>query len=430
VQAQDTGEDVSEAEVTIEVSGKAPLDAITDSKGMARIFVDSSYAGCPGFLTVEAKGYERYTQNIDVVEGALPDVVRLKPTASSVVLMPLNKPTVTPTEEPTPELQLTKESTPEPTEESTTEPTAEPTVEPTKKPTSKPANIPTPTSPAATVTGRLAIPLVMGITPKVYVVSTEGELLGVLDMARQPDYRKDGMMLIVNGDGGPSDKLRVSDSIGDDQKEIGDPGLAGHSHPAWSPDSKQVIYDDNTLGCGGWCIFRRDLGSASGEGEILDTATGPILGANSLHPLWTTQDRFIFRGCNSWSGGGDCGIWMMQGNRGELQKLTDNFNHIPTDVHDNVMVYVSQEASDWNVYSLNIVTGATRQLTFDPAADGLATISPDGLSVAFLSNRQGRLAVWWVGINGGNPQKMFDIPAEWGTLQSDGWSEEKLSWGG
>jgi Tol biopolymer transport system component len=79
---------------------------------------------------------------------------------------------------------------------------------------------------------------------------------------------------------------------------------------------------------------------------------------------------------------------------------------------------------------LNIVTGATRQLTFDPAADGLATISPDGLSVAFLSNRQGGLAVWWVGINGGNPQKMFDIPAEWGTLRSDGWSEEKLSWGG
>jgi hypothetical protein len=85
VQAKDTGEYVPNAEVTIEVGGKAPLDAITDSKGIARIFIESSYAGQPGFLIVEAPAYQRHRQNIDLVEGTLPDVVPLEPTQISQV---------------------------------------------------------------------------------------------------------------------------------------------------------------------------------------------------------------------------------------------------------------------------------------------------------------------------------------------------------
>jgi len=78
VQDRSTTDGIANAVVTIEVGGRAPLDGITDSTGLARIFVSASHAGQPGRLIVEADGYERYRQEIDIVEGALPDIVPLE----------------------------------------------------------------------------------------------------------------------------------------------------------------------------------------------------------------------------------------------------------------------------------------------------------------------------------------------------------------
>lgn len=74
-----TREDVSTAEVTIEISGKSPLNAVTDSNGIARIVIDASYVGKPGFLIVKSRDYETHTQNIDVKKDALPDIILLVP---------------------------------------------------------------------------------------------------------------------------------------------------------------------------------------------------------------------------------------------------------------------------------------------------------------------------------------------------------------
>jgi hypothetical protein len=79
VQAGDTGDYVAGARVTVEIGGKAPLDDIADTQGVARIRIPSSYAEQPGKLIVEASGYRRYEQNINLVTDALPDVVQLEP---------------------------------------------------------------------------------------------------------------------------------------------------------------------------------------------------------------------------------------------------------------------------------------------------------------------------------------------------------------
>lgn len=330
---------------------------------------------------------------------------------------------------PTPVPPATPSATPAPTRSATATPEASPTAtsepSPTVTQTTRPA--------APDLSGRLAIPLMYGNEPKVYIVSTGGELETIVGAARQPDYSRDGARLIVNGEGGTWDKLRVSDAAGGAAYEIGDPALAGHSYPSWSPEGAQVIYDDGTVDPRGWRIFIRDLntnGPGTGAGTMLRAGVGQgeLIGRN---PLWTSEDRFIFRGCNTWQPGmeSECGIWLMQGNAGEPERLTNSPNHVPSDVRSDRLVYASAEAGDWNVYSLDLASGATRQLTEDTAADGLATISPDGRSVAFLSNRGGRLAVWTVPMQGGTAQKLFDLPSEWGGLRADGWAEEKLSWG-
>ena len=78
VQAKDTGEYLLDAKVIIEVVGKAPLDSITDANGLARILVSSSHVNQPGMLIVEAKGYKRYMQNIDLIKDSLPHTVQLE----------------------------------------------------------------------------------------------------------------------------------------------------------------------------------------------------------------------------------------------------------------------------------------------------------------------------------------------------------------
>lgn len=79
VQAKDTNDNIPNATVIIEVGGKAPVDGITDSTGLARILVSSSYSGQPGRLIVEADGYLRHRQEIDITEGALPKDILLEP---------------------------------------------------------------------------------------------------------------------------------------------------------------------------------------------------------------------------------------------------------------------------------------------------------------------------------------------------------------
>jgi len=302
----------------------------------------------------------------------------------------------------------------------------EATATPLPTPTPAPTPTPVPAVAAADMSGHLAIPLMYGNEPKVYVVdSSNGDLQNIIGSARQPDYTLDGSKLVVDGHGGGDNKLRISDPLGNGTYQIGDLGLTEHSHPSWSPDSSQVIYDDATIDPSGTRIYFGGLDTRQGPGTELNAAAGPIIGQ---YPLWTSRG-FVFRGCNTWGNvPSQCGLWLMPGNTGEPAQLTDNLRHIPVDTRGDTLAYVSDEAGNWDVYVLNLSTGQSRQLTTSRQADGLPAISPDGRTVAFLSNRE-NLSVWAVNINGGDPQKLFDLPPDWGQLRADGWSEEKLSWG-
>jgi hypothetical protein len=128
VQAKETGENIRQAKIIIQVPGKPPLDEVTDSTGLARISIEASHVGQPGKLIVEATGYEQYVQNIDLTEGNLPDVIQLE-SVSSPTSTPAPTETPIPTNTPTP-------AKPTPTESPTFTPT--PTITPTDMPTTTP----------------------------------------------------------------------------------------------------------------------------------------------------------------------------------------------------------------------------------------------------------------------------------------------------
>ncbi len=361
----------------------------------------------------------------------------------SATLTPTNEPTETATATAPPTLTLTEEPTIPPTAEPTAEPTEEitdtptptetapPTAEPTDTPTPEPTIEPTDTPTVQPeLSGHIAVPLMFGSEPRVYIVGMDGVDINTLGSARQPAHNPVGDKLVVNGDGGSMLLLRVTNADGSSPQEFGDQGLNAHSHPAWSPDGSQVIYNDRPTGTD-YSIFNRmanDKNPGFGQ-EVGVISIGPIFHSNPLYPHWSSQG-VIFRGCDSWTGQNNtCGLWLVSDQSAEIKQLTDNVNHLPTDVNNSTVIFSWREQNDWNIYKLDITSGTITQLTSNPAADALGTLSPDGQTVAFLSNRNGGLAVWYVSINGGPATKMFGLNPDWGGLRDDGWSEEKLSWG-
>lgn len=80
---------LSSAQVRIEVSSQAPLTAVTDNNGTARIFIDSSIEGKPARLIVEASGFENYEKNIDLQKELLPTIIQLEPSHAGTSVLDL-----------------------------------------------------------------------------------------------------------------------------------------------------------------------------------------------------------------------------------------------------------------------------------------------------------------------------------------------------
>jgi Tol biopolymer transport system component len=97
-----------------------------------------------------------------------------------------------------------------------------------------------------------------------------------------------------------------------------------------------------------------------------------------------------------------------------------------TDNYGSNLLLMSQESGDWELYIMGNQGGAARNLSNSPGSnDGLGTFSPDGKTVAFVSNRGGGWAIWAVKLDGTSLTKLFDLPA----ALTGNWTEEHISWG-
>lgn len=80
VRDRDTIKPISGAHVLIETGGGiAPKNGYTDSNGYVRIAIDAKLVDTKGRLSIEAIGYQRFTQEINLKLDELPAEVRLAP---------------------------------------------------------------------------------------------------------------------------------------------------------------------------------------------------------------------------------------------------------------------------------------------------------------------------------------------------------------
>ncbi len=70
-------------------------------------------------------------------------------------------------------------------------------------------------------------------------------------------------------------------------------------------------------------------------------------------------------------------------------------------IHGETIVF----ASEGDLWSVPVQGGAARRLTSNPGAEAMATISPDGQTVAFAAQYEGPTEVYTIPVNGGLPQR-------------------------
>jgi len=337
--------------------------------------------------------------------------------------------------------------TPEPTDTATPEPTGTPT--PVATQTETPQQTPpsadaeqgdAPARPGGgSLGGKLAFSLVQGTNFKVYVVevgpTAPDKPYSSVGSARQPDLSPDGKWLLFNGTGhGGPDAIARSTSEGQQVKVVTCPDSTSESgRPVWSPDGASFAFDGLDADPANPPIYiqRVDEQPCDLVNYRLRVNGGNTSDPNGLMPVWGPDDRIYFRSCATWdaAGGSQCGVWSCQRDGGDPLRIVDSANHIPTDANSERLLYMSAESGNWEVYSVGLQGGSPQNLTNNPSAtDVWGTLSPDGRSMAFLSNREGGWAVWLADIDGSDAHSWLPINPDWGEIDPDRLAQERMSW--
>ncbi len=322
---------------------------------------------------------------------------------------------------------------------------------PTDTPTLS-ATFPPPTPTPLNLSGKLAFPVDDGFGRyDIHIVSmADGKELGTIRGARQPNFRYDGEKLLVNAEQGYSDEenIHVADPNGSIETLVSDSDT--DSHPAYNPDGTRVVYGNpNSQFLFVQCFLKPPSQESDDNCKdpnnlrLIPQERREIIGN---HPVWTSDDRIAYRGCNSWEDNksSTCGIFIVQSwatrpkNNGvginPTEIFTGTVEAYPTDSKKNWIAYhMKGDSSDWEAYVIDLDSREIVNISNSPSSsDGLPTLSPDGQWVAFASNREGedKWAIYVAPIRGGQARKVRDFPKAnpWGSGDRD-WTNERMSWG-
>ena len=105
------------------------------------------------------------------------------------------------------------------------------------------------------------------------------------------------------------------------------------------------------------------------------------------------------------------------------QKTPDDFSS-----YEDYVSYTAEDSGNWEVYTVPLGGGAVRNLSNNPSQDGLPAVSPDGQSVAFVSDRSGQWAVWAMRLDGSGQHMLFPLENGYANGGDLDWTSERISW--
>ncbi len=306
-------------------------------------------------------------------------------------------------------------------------PTPSPEAEP-------PTNTP---KPQASLSGKLAFSLAQGTSYKSYVVQVAPDppesMYADVGHARQPALSYDGKYLLFNGTGGGMDAIGLATSDGKDPRAVTCLESTGESgRPTWAPDGKRFAFDGLAADPANPPIYIQTINEVDCNlvDNRLQIGGGFPVDANGLYPLWGPDNRIYFRSCATWDplGASECGVWSVNPDGSDVVRLVDDPSFLPTGVSANRLLLMSSRDNNWEVYSVGLQGGTPQNLTNQPTTEVWGTLSPDGRTMAYLSNQGGGWAIWLANADGSNPRVWLPIRLDWGEVDPNRISQERMSW--
>ena len=176
----------------------------------------------------------------------------------------------------------------------------------------------------------------------------------------QPALSPNGQAVVFIGDrAGQPDVFRVA-ATGGQPITLTQTPLAQEDTPVFSPDGSTIAFASDRAG--DWDIYRMDV-----NGGNLQRAIG-YTGTDELHPAFTPDGLALIFSSNRAGG-------------------------------------------NWDIYTATIGSSVWTRLTTDPAADRFPTLSADGTTIAFRSERDGNSEVYLMDRNGSNQRRVTIDPA-------------------
>jgi Tol biopolymer transport system component len=245
-----------------------------------------------------------------------------------------------------------------------------------------------------------------------------GDPRRLVDDARGGDWSPDGRQVVftrwVSGERAGS-VIGVADADGGSPREIAFVAGLGLVGPRWSPNGRTVAAVNGlTSATAPFGIHLVDV-----SGSNLRMLASPHGGHQVSAVAWTADSRGVIysvaESIVAWLTGSSAEIVRQDVTTGAVQVLTWLPNHSDTlDILGPGQLLLDARSSRENLREWPLDRGETagRWLTRGNSTDRQPTYSPDGVWVAFSSNRGGNLDLWSVNRASGAVRRLTDHPAD------------------
>jgi len=164
--------------------------------------------------------------------------------------------------------------------------------------------------------------------------------------------------------------------------------------PVFSPDGSTIAFASDRDG--DWSIYLMDT-----DGANVRPALGGDTGTDEVHPAFTPDGLGLAFSSNRADGNWD--IYIADIGSSEWTRLTTHpaVDRFPTLSADGrTIVFRSERDGNSEIYLMDADGSNLRRVTDDPAFDYYPSLTPDGSGVVFASNRSGKWNVYVVNLAG------------------------------